>query len=168
MYILIWFSGKVPNAKLRDDLRVMSVGFPLHFNFTYYTFKICVLTSLSLLKKWIDLTWLAVVGVTALLSGVLARAKAVASSLCVIGRGPVAPLWLRDTGRAPAEAPALLEGPAWLPCHTQIRNTNLTMANSFVKFQCLMLQADWLTDWNSSSSSDMPSNMNPPVGIKEK
>lgn len=65
---------------------------------------------------YINLTWLAVVGVTALLSGVLARAKAVASSLCVIGRGPVAPLWLRDTGRIPAEAPALLEGPAGLPC----------------------------------------------------
>lgn len=66
----------------------------------------------------IYLTWLEVVGVTALLSGVLARAKAVASSLCVIGRGPVAPLWLRDTGRIPAEAPALLEGPAGLPCYT--------------------------------------------------
>lgn len=52
---------------------------------------------------------------TALLSGVLARAKAVASSLCVIGRGPVAPLWLRDTGRIPAEAPTLLGGPAGLP-----------------------------------------------------
>lgn len=58
-------------------------------------------------------------GVTALLSGVLARAKAVASSLCVIGRGPVAPLWLRDTGRTPAETPALLEGPAGLPCCIQ-------------------------------------------------
>lgn len=37
-------------------------------------------------------TWFPVVGVTALLSGVLARASAVASSLCVIGRGPTAPL----------------------------------------------------------------------------
>lgn len=40
----------------------------------------------------VRLTWLLlVVGVTALLSGVLARASAVASSLCVMGRGPVAP-----------------------------------------------------------------------------
>lgn len=62
------------------------------------------------------LTWLDVVGVTALLSGVLARARAVASSLCVIGRGPAAPLWLSDMGRMPAEPPARLEGPAGLPC----------------------------------------------------
>lgn len=68
----------------------------------------------------LNLTWLAVVGVTALLSGVLARANAVASSLCVIGRGPAAPLWLRDTGRIPTEAPARLEGPAELPCHTHL------------------------------------------------
>ena len=52
------------------------------------------------------------VGVTALLSGVLARARAVASSLCVMGRGPVAPLWPRDTGRIPAGPPVRLDGPA--------------------------------------------------------
>lgn len=62
------------------------------------------------------LTWLDVVGVTALLSGVLARARAVASSLCVMGRGPAAPLWLSDMGRMPAEPPARLGGPAGLPC----------------------------------------------------
>lgn len=79
------------------------------------------------LKKNITLTWQAVVGVTALLSGVLARARAVASSLCVIGLGPVAPLWLRDTGRIPDEAPPLLEGPARLLCDMHVgtpeRNT---------------------------------------------
>lgn len=60
-------------------------------------------------------TWLDVVGVTALLSGVLARARAVASSLCVMGRGPVAPLWPSDTGRIPAEPISLLGAPAGLP-----------------------------------------------------
>lgn len=62
------------------------------------------------------LTWLEVVGVTALLSGVLAKARAVASSLCVMGRGPAAPLWLSDIGRMPAGPPARLGGPAGLPC----------------------------------------------------
>lgn len=62
------------------------------------------------------LTWLEVVGVTALLSGVLARARAVASSLWVMGRGPAAPLWLNDIGRMPAGPPTRLEVPAGLPC----------------------------------------------------
>lgn len=77
----------------------------------------------------INLTWLAVVGVTALLSGVLASARAVASSLCVIGRGPVAPLWLKDTGRIPDETLPLLEGPAGLPCYTRPNTLNY---NTFI------------------------------------
>lgn len=88
-------------------------------------FFMCVMYSvfpsdLNLFPDNINLTWLDVVGVTALLSGVLARAKAVASSLCVIGRGPVAPLWLSDTGRIPAEPPTLLAGPAGLPCYKHL------------------------------------------------
>lgn len=47
------------------------------------------------------------VGVWELLSGVLARAKAVASSLWVMGRGPAAPLYPREAGR---ELGVLLEG----------------------------------------------------------
>lgn len=42
-----------------------------------------------------------------LLSGVLARARAVASSLWVMGRGPAAPLYPREAGR---ELEVLLEG----------------------------------------------------------
>lgn len=37
-------------------------------------------------------TWVPGVGVWELLSGVLASARAVASSLCVMGRGPAAPV----------------------------------------------------------------------------
>lgn len=71
----------------------------------------------------VNQTWLAVVGVTALLSGVLARASAVASSLCVIGRGPVAPLWLRDIGLIPADVPALFDGPADGLCDGHYKHT---------------------------------------------
>lgn len=46
-------------------------------------------------------------GVWELLSGVLAKARAVANSLWVIGRGPAAPLYPREAGR---ELGVLLEG----------------------------------------------------------
>lgn len=116
-----------------------------------------------------NLTWLEVVGVTALLSGVLARANAVANSLCVIGRGPVAPLWLSDTGRIPAEPPTLLGGPAGLPCNKHLDMQTYAQALEHHWCTCtlyLKYQGEGLTDWKSSSSSDMPSNMKPPAGPK--
>lgn len=94
---------------------------------------------------------------TALLSGVLARARAVASSLCVMGRGPVAPLWPSETGRIPAEPISLLGAPAGLPWYKHPNGhhgPNLLVNTS---------DSARLTDWKSSSSSDMPSNMKPPA-----
>lgn len=140
----------------------------------YYFKDLCMFLNIYR-KMEITLTWLAVVGVTALLSGVLARASAVASSLCVIGLGPVAPLWLRDTGRIPAETPPLLEGPAGLLCHTYLGTPSDVMAINNIKHHTasvflymIFAVLYWLTDWNSSSSSDMPSNMKPPAKKHKK
>lgn len=50
-----------------------------------------------------------------LLSGVLAKANADASSLWVMGRGPMAPLWPSDIGRDPVEGLWALDEPALFP-----------------------------------------------------
>lgn len=78
----------------------------------------CVL-SLRLYMHSLFLTWALSVGGTPLFSGVLANARADASSLCVMGRGPVAPLWPNVIGLDPADARWGLDEPALLPCFKQ-------------------------------------------------
>lgn len=100
---------------------------------------------------------------TALLSGVLARARAVASSLWVMGRGPVAPLWPRETGRIPAEPISLLGAQAGLPWS---KHPNEEKDDHGPNLLVNASDYERLTDWKSSSSSDMPSNMKPPARTK--
>lgn len=64
------------------------------------------------------------VGVWELLSGVLASASAVASSLWVMGRGPAAPAYPREAGREPE---VLLDGVDLVLCIEETKKTPLML-----------------------------------------